>query len=215
MINMHSLAPTLFTRLDTEQHVGTDIAPIYGDGGMAPAQLDAIEHALGFQLPPDFRFLLENLRDPGEVFFPWSRFDKAEYDPSIEWVFDGIAGSIERNNLWLRRWGERPHTLADAIRIARADFAHWPKLLPLYGHRYLAAEPPLAGNPVFSIMGTDIIHCGSDLAHYLLEEFVPGEDWSANTQNPRHIPIWSAFAEEDLSLLAWPSGMGGNAPWKK
>jgi hypothetical protein len=79
-----------------------------------------------------------------------------------------------------------------AVETARKDFETWPKLLPISGHRYLAAEPCLSGNPVFSIMQTDIIYYGANLAHYLLNEFVD-HDYMLHThaQKIRKIDIWS------------------------
>lgn len=60
----------------------------------------------------------------------------------------------------------------------------------------LAAQPCRSGNPVFSIVQTDIIYYGADLAHYLLNEFVD-RDYTLHTyaQEIRRIEIWSDFAE--------------------
>jgi hypothetical protein len=84
-----------------------------------------------------------------------------------------------------------------ALNIARKDFETWPKLLPISGHRFLAAEPCRPGNPVFSIMQTDIIYYGADLAHYLVNEFID-HDYALHT-NPQEIQkirIWSYLAED-------------------
>ena len=121
-------------------------------------------------MPSDFSYLLRNVRDDGDVFFPWSKFTAAKYKEHIEWVLNGIEFDVDANNLWLHRWGERPTELSDALVIVRTDFAKWPRLLPIYGHRFLAAEPCTPGNPVFSIKQTDIIYYGSNLAHYLINE---------------------------------------------
>jgi len=80
--------------------------------------------------------------------------------------------------------------------IARSDFETWPKLLPIYGHRFLAAEPCRSGNPIFSIVQTDIVYYGANLPHYLLNEFID-RDYALPThaQKIRKIDIWSDFAE--------------------
>jgi hypothetical protein len=190
------LGPKLFQLLNAKQWVGSQIPVIYGVPGLSSDKIAFIEAQLGFRVPDDFTYLFQNLQDPGRVFFPWSEFDKRKYEESIEWVLHGIEFDIESNNLWLERWGKRPETLAAALDIAKKDFATWPKLLPIRGHRFLAAEPCRGGNPVFSIMQTDIIYYGADLPDYLLHEFV-GRDYALRTQAPkiRRIEVWSDFAE--------------------
>jgi hypothetical protein len=190
------LGPELFELLNSKQWVGNQNPIIYGARGLSSGQIASIETQLGFRVPDDFGYLFQNLQDPGRVLFPWSEFDKGKYDASIHRVLRGIEFSIERNRLWLERWGKRPDALSVALDIARKDFETWPKLLPIYGHRFLAAEPCCGGNPVFSIMGTDIIYYGADLPHYLLNEFVD-QDYAFHThaQKIRRIQVWSDFAE--------------------
>jgi hypothetical protein len=109
-------------------------------------------------------------------------------------VLEGIEFDVQCNHFWLDRWGEKPAVLADALDVVRADYKTWPKLLPIFGHRFLAAEPCLAGNPVFSIMQTDIVYYGADLGHYLLQEFVdPNYIEHTYAQPIRTIEIWSGL----------------------
>jgi len=169
---MLKLGPELFELLNAKQRVGNLTPVIYGAPGLSSAEIASIEAQLGFRLPADFAYLFQNIRDPGGVFFPWSHFKKQKYDDSIRWVQQGIEFDVDRNKFWMDRWGKRPPTLAAALDIARKDFETWPKLLPIHAHRFLAAEPCQPGNPVFSIMQTDIIYYGADLVHYLLNEFV-------------------------------------------
>lgn len=56
------------------------------------------------------------------------------------------------------------------------------------------AEPPADGNPVFSVVQTDIIHYGDDLADYFANEFgLPLLPWARSP--PRHIAFWSELVE--------------------
>jgi hypothetical protein len=173
---------------------------IYGRGGMPDVQIDDIERALGFRLPSDFRYLLANMQDKGGVFFPWAQFDIRKYRERLDEILQGIEWSLERDFGWLDRWGEKPRIFSDALDFLREDFKSWPKLLPLHSHRFLVAEPCEPGNPVLSIKGTDIIYYGTDLAHYLLNEFVDHsyED-HVSSQTVRHIPIWSDYVERKFS----------------
>jgi hypothetical protein len=190
------LGPELFELLNTEQRVGNRTPVIYGAQGLSPDEITSIEAQLGFRVPEDFAYLFQNLQDPGGVLFPWSNFDKRRYDDITRWVLQGIEFDIEQNHLWLERWATKPTALSAALDIARKDFETWPKLLPIYDHRFLAAEPCRSGNPVFSIMQTDIIYYGADLSHYLVHEFID-RDYVLHTraQKIRKIDVWSDFAE--------------------
>jgi len=205
---MLSLGPELFSVLNAKQWVGSQKPVIYGVGGLSDEQISSIESELGFPLPPDFVYLFQNVIDPGGVLFPWSDFTKQKYDEMMSRILSGIEFDIEQNKLWLFRWGERPKDLTKALEIARLDFLTWPKLLPIFGHRFLAAEPFRSGNPVFSIIQTDIIYYGANLAHYLLNEFVD-QDYSAHTQDKdiHRIDIWTDFVENRTSLLSEGYGL--------
>lgn len=137
----------------------------------------------------------ETFRTQTAVLFPWGEFEKREYDEAIDWVWRGIDFDIRHNVVWLARWGAKPDALAEALDIAKKDFLTWPKLLPIYAHRFLAAEPCLSGNPVLSIKQTDIVYYGHDLPRYLLNEFV-GRDYAPQRHGGvRRIEVWSDFAE--------------------
>lgn len=190
------LGPELFELLNSKQRVGANKIPVvWGAPGLSSDQIASIEGQLGFRVPDDFAYLFQNLQDRGELLFPWSNFDKRRYDEMLRWVLRGIEFDIE-HKFWLERWGKRPASLSVAVEIARKDFETWPKLLPIFGHRFLAAEPCLSGNPVFSIMQTDIVYYGADLPHYLLNEFVE-QNFALHThaQKIRKIEVWSDFAE--------------------
>jgi len=176
--------------------VGNRTPVVYGVEGLSSAEIAPIEAELGFRPPEDFVYLFQSLRDPGRVLFPWSDFKKQEYDDQIRWVLEGIEFDIKHAKFWLDRWGRRPATLSAALDLARRDFETWPKLLPISGRRFLPAEPCRRGNPVFSICQTDIIYYGTNLAHYLVNEFVD-HDYVLQThaQTIQRIDIWSDLAE--------------------
>lgn len=98
-------------------------------------------------------------------------------------------------------WGKRPDNVDDAKSIMRRDFATWPRLVPLFGHRFLVVDPCKSGNPVFSIMQTDIIYYGSNLGIYLINEFLgrrpEREDWFPE----EYIPIWHDLAAQSEGFL--------------
>jgi len=192
--DMATLGPELFDLLNRTQRIKTPV--IYGRGGMSAADVQHVEAELGFRLPKDFSYFLQNVQDPGSVLFPWAAFNIDKYNELIGWVLHGIEFDVEHNKEWLDRWGKRPRATHDALELARRDFSTWPKLLPIFGHRFLAAEPCREGNPVFSIMQTDIIYYGADLANYLEMEFLPSATSRAvDFSRIKQVPVWSDFAE--------------------
>jgi hypothetical protein len=195
---MLELGAELFAQLNARQQVGARQPVVYGSGGLPAADIRRIEGELGFRLPDDFAFLLQNIRDPGQILFPYATFNRRDYDAAIAWVRKGIEFDIEENGFWNERWGRQPEWQMRALEVFRDHFATWPKLLPLHAHRFLVAEPCQANNPVFSIMGTDIICYGANLAHYLMLEFVDRspDSYGRHTSDweIRSIDVWSELA---------------------
>lgn len=215
---MLALGAELFVDINRTLEDNDRCTLVFGDGGMTSEQIASLESELALPLPDDLKFLLRNVRESDTGLSPWASLDRAAYAAQMNWVHEGIAFDVEHANVWLRQWGEQPRALSAALEIARDDFARWPKLFPLFGHRFLAVEPCLDGNPVFSVMQTDIICYGANLAHYLLLELGPsrGYDHHTSEQNPRHISPWSDFAGNRDAILAWPSGTfaAERAPWR-
>ena len=73
--------------------------------------------------------------------------------------------------MWPSSWGTKPGTLEEREARVRELVNAAPKLIPVYQHRYLLAEPCQAGNPVLSIWGTAMIIYSVDLRRYLLDDF--------------------------------------------
>lgn len=194
VMDLPILGDELFAFLNENQHVGNKTAPEYGVKGLSNSEIELIEDQLGFFLPPDFKALFQNVNDPDHVLFPWSSFEKSHYQKLIDRVWAGIEFDIKHNAVWLKRWGTEPSSFEDARDIAHQDFQSWPKLLPIYGHRFLPAEPTLPNNPVFSIVQTDVIYFGLTLADYFLQEFCRPRPQSERIL-ARRIPVWSDFAE--------------------
>jgi hypothetical protein len=54
--------------------------------------------------------------------------------------------------------------------------------VPVYGHRYLPAGAGTFGHPVLSVMQTDIIVYGADLADYIQREFAGQPGFSGQVE---------------------------------
>jgi hypothetical protein len=149
------------------------------------AEFARVEAEFGFEFADDHRaFLAAGLPlsipydDPPGVFrshsAPWPNW--RDGDPKVlreflNWPVEGLLFDVEHNVYWDNSWGERPEELGQALEIARRNLADVPKLVPLYGHRYLPAGRGTYGHLVLSVWQTDIICYGADLSDYIEREF--------------------------------------------
>ena len=165
--------------------------------GLTEKELECVERIHGFRFPPDLRSLLGSALPVAQGFPDWRAPESSELVSQLAWPFDGIAFDIEHNDFWWNGWGPRPAELPEAIGVAKVAVETAPRLIPIFGHRYLPAEPAFAGSPVFSVYQTDIIYYGADLRRYLACEFGSLNYASATSGKPRRIRFWTDLVEQD------------------
>jgi hypothetical protein len=172
------------------------------DAGLTDAEVQAVETCFGFTFPPDLRSFLQTALPQGERFPDWRSGERSALQEWLDTPLQGILFDVEHNGFWLEEWGPRPLSLDDSKRIASKLVALAPRLIPIYSHRMMPNEPQLAGNPVFSVHQTDIIHYGFDLTDYLRHEFhLPGrESWPATI---RQIRFWDL---DRFQSVRWSNG---------
>ncbi|MFB7831604.1 SMI1/KNR4 family protein [Streptomyces sp. NPDC056056] len=147
--------------------VPAEIAP-----GLGEAELDAVEERFGFRFAADHRVFLAAGLPLGSPRWPdWRGGDPDDLADRLARPADGLLFDVEHNGFWHPAWGPRPSRVAEALRLARAELANVPPLVPLYSHRYLPGTSGDWGHPVLSVVQTDIIVYGNDLADYLRHEF--------------------------------------------
>ncbi len=197
--------------------------------GLSDIQIDEIERRWSVRFPPDYRRFLRRLHSvdrprtgayyaddsrmaPRErpSFYNWLTDTDALHD-RFEWPIEGIQFDVEYGDLWPESWGAKPTTLEERQARVREVVGAAPKLIPVFSHRYLLAEPCQAGNPVLSVHQSDIIVYGADLRDYFLAEFsgllgldrrLVGEEVQAGIQAGWErfaaIPFWGAFLTGDV-----------------
>lgn len=168
--------------------------------GLSDAELNAIEARSHFVFPPDLRAFLQAALPVSHGFVDWRALSDAQLTGYLDAPFEGIAFDIDVNIFWLPEWGPRPDALEDALAIARAAFDAAPRLIPILGHRYIPDRPREAGNPVFSVVQTDIIVYGASLAAYLENEFPQAFDKARGEirNEARTIDFWSRLVEDNV-----------------
>lgn len=159
--------------------------------GLSDSELATAEEWCGTPFPPDLKEFLQVALPIAPRFPDWRSGSR---NTLVSWLadpFEGIAFDIERKAFWWPTWGSRPANLATAKEVARAAVERVPRLVPIYGHRFLPTEPLERGNPVFSIVQTDIIYYGRDLRSYFKQEFGGAPYGEVVNPPPRHIRFWS------------------------
>lgn len=161
--------------------------------GYTQAELEEAQERYRFRFPPDLLALLRDRRPLHS--YDW-RHDDVAIRKALEWPLEGLLFDLEHSNLWLDGWGERPDTLGGRAEVL-TDLVHAaPRLIPIFGHRYIPETPHAAGNPVLSVWQSDIIYYGVDLPDYLRREFEPGEfPLKPVTGAVRPVPFWSDLVD--------------------
>jgi hypothetical protein len=153
--------------------------------GLTGAEFARVEAEFEFEFADDHRaFLAAGLPlnvpydDPPGVIrtysdpWPdWRNGDPGVLRDRLNWPVEGVLYDVEHNAFWDDSWGERPEKRDADLDVARRHLAGVPKLIPIYGHRYLPAGHGSRGHLVMSVWQTDIICYGADLADYITREF--------------------------------------------
>ncbi len=162
---------------------------VWTDGYKADELAEAQER-YGLRFPPD---LIDLFLDRRPVdWWDW-RSDGQGIRSALKHPLEGLLFDLENNDLWWPEWGERPTSAADRAAILTSIVNAAPRLIPLYAHRYIPETPQEAGNPVFSIMQSDVIYYGANLTDYIANEI---GRWQ-QVGPIRHIPFWSELVDRN------------------
>lgn len=178
-------------------------------GGLSDGELGEIEARFDVHFPDDHRLFLQVLHAtepptrgarfvdgdrmatvdrPG--FYHWQR-DETAILASLAGVIEGLGFDVERNALWRDSWGARPGDAGGRRARVEALVAGAPRLLPIFGHRYVLADGPTL---VLSVHQSDIIVYGADLREYLVNELHDlleiEHEWAAAPVETAGIPFW-------------------------
>lgn len=164
--------------------------PIPVDDGLTGAELRRVEEALGFEFNPDHRALLSAGLPLGDRWPDWRDGEIDVLRQRLAEPVEGVLFDVEENGFWWPGWGPRPALVDDAVDRARVELRQAPILVPLYGHRFSPALPQV-DLPVLSVVQTDVIVYGRDLADYLRREFagIGGDIGPVKT-----VPFWTKLA---------------------
>lgn len=166
-----------------------------GSRGLTNAQLAVVEDALGIELPFEVGLLLVMGVPDDDGWRDWREDPVDQLRQWRAWVTDGVVFDVRENDFWSPTFGPRPEGLEERIAAAAHAVDALDPLFPLYGHRAIPVATPAghdsaSGNPVLSVMQTDVVEYGRDLADWLHRDFrVPLPTWEMPGE--RRFPFWS------------------------
>ena len=179
-------------------------AGIEFDKGLSEKEINEIEKMFQFQFPPDLKAFYQKEFPISDGFVNWrialnSKEESSKIRDRLNWPWEGMVFDIENNSFWVKGWGKIPESLDEKIQIARKHFETYPKLVPIYSHRYIPEYPKRIGNPIFSVYQMDIIYYGANLESYFANEFGFNKTGEYELEEYPKIKVdfWSSIAEDE------------------
>lgn len=140
--------------------------------GLSDEEFERIEGEFGIEFAADHRAFLAAGVPMGSGGWPdWRSGDPKRLRRQLDWPIEGVLFDVEHCRFWVEDWGDRPDAMADALVVAARHLAEVPRMVPVYGHRYLPSGRENWGHPVLSMYQADIIVYGVDLLDYIGREF--------------------------------------------
>jgi hypothetical protein len=174
------------------------------DNGLLDIEVAQIQEKFDINFPPDLKQFLQLQLPISEGFINWRQGLINEHAAQkiwnmLNWAWEGMLFCITNNNFWVESWGNKPGDHERTVKIAKQHYDSYPKLIPIYGHRFIPGEPNEAGNPVFSVYGMDIIYYGYNLATYFANEFYfkLNDSFRPIAKPNRKIEFWSWCVEKN------------------
>jgi cell wall assembly regulator SMI1 len=179
--------------------VGLDLAGVRLEPRLNHREIASAERQIGLNFPPDLRQLLEAFLPTGAGFPTWRNLEDERLARSLSAPAEGVIDDVRLGQFWLASWGSRSTQEEERVAIARQHVEAAPALIPLYGHRYLPSAPQREGNPVLSVVQTDVIVFATDVEDFFLREFaiMPPGHGPAPPHTDVHVPFWSDVIEEN------------------
>ena len=158
--------------------------------GLTDEEIAKIEDIIKF--PKSLKEFLMMVLPISKGFFNWRNlnqdnvmFIKKIINRPIEDVYE-FAEEV----YWCDDWGKEPENEIDIALIVRERLKSAPKLIPVYGHRYIPMIPE-DNPPIISIHDIDIIYYGQNLEDYFKVEFGGKEQGKIEFKNINPVPFWS------------------------
>lgn len=160
--------------------------------GLTGEEIAKIEDVYKIKFPKNLKEFLMMALPISKGFYNWRNFEQDNI-VSIKKVINRPIEDVEEvaeEVYWCDDWGEEPENVMDIAQMVRNRLKSAPKLIPVYGHRYIPMIPE-DNPPIISIHDIDIIYYGRNLEDYFKVEFGVKEQGEIELKNINPIPFWS------------------------
>jgi hypothetical protein len=174
---------------------------IHFDRGLTNSEITEIETLFGINFPLDLKLFLQTGFPISKDFANWrlaltDDTEKKNITNLLNWPLDGMLFDIDNNSFWVKDWGTKPESQEEQHRIAEKNYLLYPKLIPIYSHRFIPSRPLEVDNPIISVYQMDIIYYGYDLLSYFEHEFeIELPETYTPPEQPKKIEFWDLVIE--------------------
>ena len=153
------------------------------DAGLSDCEAAEIEEILTTPIRPDLKILMraaipESVRKwqligwQEDGYFPyWRKDTRHSIAMANAWLYKSTAFDVE-HGFRTKQFGPKPDTSHDAIEHAIETIRRYPRMIRMWGHRFMPMHPGGSGNLVVSMHGPgDTIIYGRDLVTYWCKKF--------------------------------------------
>ena len=165
---------------------------IHIEQGLSDDEVRKIEKIYNVKFPKQWLEFYQNILPVSERFYNWRDFSVeniAAIRERLASPYNGILESLDEL-VWDASWGSEPTTLLDRNIQIRKMLGSAPRLIPLYGHRFLPSYKNQE-MPILSVVDLDIIYYGKDLYDYFEIEF-GNRELSLSLKDYKPVPFWTS-----------------------
>lgn len=162
------------------------------DKGLTGEEILKIENIYQIIFPEELKDFYKRALPITDGFYNWRKFslENINYIKNTMTSFKNDILKYSDEIDWCLSWGKEPNDITMRRNYISSAVKKAPTMIPIFKHRALAAIN-IKNNPVFSIMGTDIICYGKNITEYFENEFHIKEKHFSTPNKFGYVPFWS------------------------
>ena len=162
--------------------------------GLTDEEIEKIEDCYRIEFPKELKAFYKEALPISNGFYNWRDLSKSNDEKIADRIRrpkQDLLEAFEEID-WPEAWGSEPYDDDEKATLTKAKILTSADLIPIYSHRYITNQYD-EGNPVFSIVGWDIICYGENLEKYLEREFIGKSKDSIKLDDIKKVDFWSDF----------------------